>query len=179
MAVSLDGLVPDFRAGVEAVIQTCANAGVVMRPYVGIRSLQEQARLWRQSRATEEIAAARQNLIAQGAPFLAEILQSVGPQHGPHVTNALPGFSWHQWGEAVDCFWALNGHAEWSTTVIENGLNGYKFYAQAGKNAGLSAGGLWASFKDWPHLQLRSAGSPLGAGMTMAQINHEMQQRFP
>lgn len=178
MAISLDGLVPNFRTKLEAVLATCASAGVEMRPYFGIRTPDEQAKLWRQSRAKEEIEVARQKLLAGGAPFLAEVLHRVGPQHGPHVTNALPGFSWHQWGEAMDCFWALNGHAEWSTTVLENGVNGYRFYANAGKAAGLTAGGLWTSFKDWPHLQLRSAASPVAAGMSMSDIDKEMKKRF-
>ena len=27
----------------------------------------------------------------EGAPWLANVLAEVGPQHGAHVTNALPG----------------------------------------------------------------------------------------
>ena len=53
------------------------------------------------------------NWPAQKANFLASVLDGVGPQHGPHVTNALPGLSWHQWGEAVDCFWT-----EWLGRVV-------------------------------------------------------------
>lgn len=178
MAIALDTLDGAFRAKVEELIQSCLGDGVIMRPYFGLRSLDEQAVLWRQSRATEEIAAAVERLQQSGAPFLAEVLQRVGPQHGPHVTNALPGLSWHQWGEAVDCFWALNGQAEWSATKIVDGINGYRFYANRARSMGLDAGGLWPSFKDWPHVQLRAAGSPVSAGMTMAQINAEMKSRF-
>ena len=49
----------------------------------------------------------------EGAPWLANVLAEVGPQHGAHVTNALPGKSAHQYRLAVDCFWLLNGEAEW------------------------------------------------------------------
>ncbi|MCP4565247.1 MAG: M15 family metallopeptidase [Bosea sp.] len=178
MAISLDSLDEAFRVKVEALLESCLKDGVVMRPYFGLRKPEEQARLWRQSRAIEEIQAAEQRLRQSGAPFLADVLVSVGPQHGPHVTNALPGLSWHQWGEAVDCFWALNGQAEWSPTKIVDGINGYRFYANRAKNMGLEAGGLWPSFKDWPHVQLRAAGSPVSAGMSMAEIDTQMKQRF-
>ncbi|GAK49224.1 hypothetical protein U14_00443 [Candidatus Moduliflexus flocculans] len=56
--------------------------------------------------------------------------QSVGPQYGDPVTNALPGCSWHQWNEAVDLFWVIDGKAEWSSKkkiMLQDGssVNGY------------------------------------------------------
>jgi peptidoglycan LD-endopeptidase CwlK len=178
MAVALDGLDPAFRSKVEDLLAVLKGIGVDMRPYFGLRTLHEQAILWRQSRSKEEIAAAIQKLHNANADFLADVLKSVGPQHGPHVTNALPGLSWHQWGEALDCFWSLNGSAEWSASRIADGINGYRVYADRAEDLGLNAGGHWGSFKDWPHVQMRSAGSPIGAGMTLAEVNAEMQQRF-
>ena len=38
-------------------------------------------------------------------------------------------------------------------------------------------GGGWASFKDWPHVQLRPDASPLKT-MSLAQVDAEMKQRF-
>lgn len=178
MAIALDGLDAAFRSKVEDLLKTLTALGVDMRPYFGLRTLEQQAILWRQSRSIEEITAATLKLKNAGAGFLAKVLENVGPQHGPHVTNALPGLSWHQWGEALDCFWSLNGTAEWSTTKIEDGINGYKVYATRAKDIGLDAGGFWGSFKDWPHVQLRNVGSPVGAGMTLAEIDAEMQLRF-
>ena len=106
-----------------------------------------------------------------------DCLQSVGPQHGAHVTDALPGFSWHQWGEAVDCFWLLDGKAEWSTSKKVNGVNGYAVYANEAEAVGLVAGGHWTRFKDWPHVQLRAASSPARA-LTLLQIDTAMKVRF-
>ncbi|MBP7003651.1 MAG: M15 family metallopeptidase [Amaricoccus sp.] len=160
------------------VLKDLLSFGVEMRPYFGIRTPKEQAILWRQSRSKEEIAAAVLRLKQGGAPFLAETLESVGPQNGPEVTKALPGLSWHQWGEAVDCFWAVNGKAEWSSSKIIDGVNGYKEYARRVKQAGLDAGGLWPSFKDWPHAQFRRQGSPTSAGMTLAEIDAEMRKMY-
>ena len=178
MAISLDGLDPAFRAKVEELLTALKAIGVDMRPYFGLRTLEQQAILWRQSRSKEEIAAAIDKLKSANAGFLADVLHSVGPQHGPHVTNALPGLSWHQWGEALDCFWSLNGSAEWSVSKIADGINGYKVYANLAKEMGLNAGGHWNSFKDWPHVQMRAAGSPIGAGMTLAEIDAVMRKRF-
>lgn len=93
------------------------------------------------------------------------------------MTNAPPGYSWHQWGEAVDSFWVVGGTAEWSSAKKIEGVNGYQVYAEEASNLGLDAGGLWKSLKDWPHVQLRPAGSPAKA-LSLAEINGEMKKRF-
>jgi hypothetical protein len=177
MAVDLTTLVPEFRTQVEAVIVKCAERGIEMRPHGALRTPLEQAKLWRQSRAIEEILDEIASLRAKGADFLADCLESVGPQHGEHVTNAIPGKSWHQWGEAADCFWVLNGKAEWSTTKKVNGLNGFHVYADEAESLGLTAGGKWSSFKDWPHVQLRSASNAMSV-MSIQEINDAMKERF-
>src|SRR5688500_11665145 len=105
MAADLEPLVPEFRAKVDQLITRCQREGVEMRPYFAIRTPFEQAKLWRQSRTREEIMNRMATLRAAGAEFLAHCIESVGPQNGLHVTNAPPGLSWHQWGEAVDCVW--------------------------------------------------------------------------
>jgi peptidoglycan LD-endopeptidase CwlK len=143
----LSQLDPAFAAVVRQVLADCQTKGITMRPNSAARSPWEQARLWRQSRATEQIRAAGKQMKDEGAPWLANVLAEVGPQHGAHVTNALPGKSAHQYRLAVDCFWLLNGEAEW-----EN-LTGYRIYATAAKERGLSAGMFWTSFVDPPHLQ--------------------------
>lgn len=173
----LSALVAAFRARVVALLDRCAARGTPMRPYFTLRSPFEQARLWRQSRARQEIEAKIAELKSKSAPFLADCIARVGPQHGDPVTNAVPGLSWHQWGEAVDCFWLVNGQAEWSPKKKINGVNGYQVYAAEAQTAGLTAGGLWPRFKDWPHVQLRSANSPLGV-MTLVEIDRTMKERF-
>ena len=173
----LSALVDEFRPKVIALLQRCSARGTPMRPYSTLRSPFEQARLWRQSRSKEEIEARIVELRNRSAPFLADCIERVGSQLGDPVTNAIPGLSWHQWGEAVDCFWLVGGAAEWSTTKKINGLNGYQVYAEEAQSAGLTAGGLWSSFKDWPHVQLRSASSPLKV-MSLTAIDMEMKQRF-
>ena len=104
-------------------------------------------------------------------------LESVGPQNGAHVTNAPPGYSWHQWGEAMDCFWLVNGNAEWSTRKKINGNNGYRVYADIAVSLDLNAGGFWRSFKDWPHIQLRQHSSPKSV-FSITQVNEQMKRQF-
>lgn len=177
MGIDTTALTPEFNNKLNELLLTCQGRGVEMRPYFGIRNPFEQAKLWRQSRTREEINQKIAELQTKGAPFLAHCLKSVGPQNGPHVTNALPGLSWHQWGEAVDCFWVVAGQAEWSTVKQVNARNGYRVYAEQAMQLGLDAGGLWRSLKDWPHVQLRKAGSPLGA-YAIGEIDRKMAAKF-
>jgi peptidoglycan LD-endopeptidase CwlK len=177
MPVPLDGLDSDFRAALERTLEGCAGRGVEMIPYFGIRTPAQQGVLWRQSRSTSEIADKIAELNTKGAAFLAECIASAGPQHGPHVTNAIPGYSWHQWGEAMDCYWLRNDKAEWSTTILGNS-NGYRIYADQASQDLLTAGGYWQSIKDWPHVQKRKAGAPTDSGYTLLQIDAKMREKF-
>jgi hypothetical protein len=177
MAADLNLVDPALRQKLHSVLARCAKRGFELRPSAGLRDPFDQARLWRQSRSIEEIRATIKKLRETGAPFLAHCLETVGPQHGDPVTNALPGYSWHQWGEAVDCFWLLNGKAEWSTTKKVNGLNAYRLYADEAERAGLVAGGHWTTLKDWPHVQLRPDASPAKT-LTPSDVDAAMKGRF-
>lgn len=177
MAANLNDLIPDFYEKVLKVIGLAKVSNIEMRPYFTIRDPFTQAKLWRQSRSAEQIKTKIVELKSAGAPFLAHCIESVGPQNGAPVTNALPGMSWHQWGEAVDCCWIVNGSAEWSTQKHFNGQNGYRVYADKAEAMGLTAGGHWNSLKDWPHIQLRSESSPLKV-MSLKDIDKAMMERF-
>lgn len=177
MAANLNTLIPDFKSKVICLLDRCKNRGVEMRPCSGVRDPFEQARLWRQSRSIEEINLAIKHFLDNGGDFLAHCLKTVGPQHGDHVTNALPGYSWHQWGEALDSFWLVNGKAEWSTKKLVNGVNGFKVYAEEAKIIGISAGLNWTSFKDAPHIQFRSTSNP-GKVISINEINKVMKEKF-
>lgn len=64
-------------------------------------------------------------------------------------TNAKPGFSFHNYGLAVDiAFRDGKGHPSWS----EN--HDWKRLGELGKNLGLSWGGDWKRRVDRPHFQL-------------------------
>jgi hypothetical protein len=174
---NLNDLVPTMKSKAETLIRKCRERGLEMRPSATLRSPFEQAELWRQSRAREEINEKIREFKAAGANFLAFCIESVGPRSGPDVTGSAPGLSWHQWGEALDCFWVIDGRAEWSTTKKVNGLNGYRVYAEEAERLGLTAGGLWARRKDWPHAQLSEASSPK-ATRSILEIDRIMKERF-
>lgn len=177
MSRDLNDLVPEFKAQVEQLLESCDLSGYPMRQFFTLRTPFEQGILWRQSRSRQEVDRKIEELNNGGAEFLAHCIESVGPQDGRHVTNAIPGLSWHQWGEAVDCFWLVDGDAEWSTRRKINGKNGYVNYATIAKSMGLTAGGFWSSFRDWPHIQLRQESNP-GRVFSLQQINQEMADRF-
>ena len=177
MPIPLTGLDPEFTDRLKAALADNADRGATMVPYFGIRTAQEQAKLWRQSRSVQQIADRVADLRARGADFLATCIESVGPQHGPPVTNAIPGYSWHQWGEAMDCYWLRDGKAEWSPDV-GGAKNGYRVFAEVATQHGLTAGGYWQSIKDWPHVQKRRASSPGDAGLVLAAINARMRALY-
>ncbi|HEU0148736.1 MAG TPA: glycoside hydrolase domain-containing protein [Bradyrhizobium sp.] len=178
-ASALDGVVPDMKARVLLLIQESTKKHVKMVPASGVRTPQSQAKLWKQSRTKAQAAAAVTRLRSGGARFLADILEATSAPKGPHVTNALPGMSWHQWGEAVDCYWEVNGKPEWDPDAIHSGVQGYHVYADLAetKAIGLTAGGHWKTFKDWPHVQLRPAASPLNV-YTVAEIDRHMREKY-
>lgn len=106
------------------------------------------------------------------APFLAEVLKSIGPQYGRWATNALPGQSWHQHGLAVDCFLLDgNGHAVWDA-----GNEGYRIYAEEAVKLGLVAGYFWKPRRDAVHVQ-KPKGKVLDQ-FTWQQLDVLMQEKF-
>jgi len=175
--MSKDLLVLDseFRTKVETLLKNCENEGYIMKPFFTVRDPFDQAKLWRQSRASEEVKQKIEELKSQGADFLAYCLDSVGPQSGRWTTNAIPGLSWHQWGEAVDCYWNLNGQAEWSLNILFNGKNGYRVYCDQAALLGLTS--LGPSLSDWPHVQKRSQGSPSKI-YSLQEIDKKMKEKF-
>lgn len=177
MAADLNLLIPDFSQKAKTLLQNCLNRGIEMRPNEGLRDPFVQAKYWRQSRTKEVIQQKIIELRSEGADFLANCIESVGPQHGDPVTNSIPGLSWHQWGEALDCFWVVNGKAVWDLTTIVKGLNGFMVYADEAKKLGLDAGLFWKSLQDSPHVQLRKAANPTRL-YSLKEINKKMKQRF-
>lgn len=178
MSRDIEDLVPSFRGSVRQVLEACKAEGVIMVPFFTVRSPTEQAIIWRRSRTTDVINKKIQFLHDQKASYLAEVLRDAGKQEGKFGTNSLPGASWHQWGEAVDCYWKVDGKQDWDTEKLINGVNGYKRYAEIAESFGLTHGfrpghtGEW----DWVHIQLRPG--PVTKMYTWKEINDRMKERF-
>lgn len=149
---------PEFKERLEALVDACAQRGVIMKPYSLYRDCVSQGKLWRQSRPSWKVRQKINWLEERGAYYLAECLDKAGPTSGPHVTNAYGGLSWHNFGEAADCYWEVDGRANWSTTEGGN-QNGYSIYAALAERYGLTSLGYTAGW-DWVHVQLRPESSP-------------------
>lgn len=173
----LASLVPEFREKLEAYLAwLLEERNVKMVPYFGLRTPAEQAKLWRQSRTTADVKEAIAKLKAEKAPYLASVLEKGAPANGPWATNALPGQSWHQFGEGVDCYWEVNGSPVWSASQIIHGYptNGYAHYSNFCQSFGLTS---LASIGDYGHLQLRAGSGPHKI-MSWPDIDKAMKEKF-
>jgi len=154
----IEDLVPEVQEKAKTVVEKCRSAGVDLLIYCTLRGLDEQAILYRQSRTRSEIISKMDKLRQRGYGFLADIIDSVGPQSGPHVTNAAPGESWHNYAEAWDAVPLINGKAMWS---YDENKQLWQVYGNAVAEAGLDWAGNWTGFVEHPHAQLRKGGNPL------------------
>jgi peptidoglycan LD-endopeptidase CwlK len=169
MAIDWNKIDPGFRNTMDLLVKNCATKGVVIVPYYGLRTLEEQAKFWRQSRTKDEVTSAITMLRKEGANFIADAMERVGPCSGPKVTNALPGQSWHNWGFAVDSYVDNHGTAVWDANHV-----GYRVMAEEAKKLGLEPGFYW-KFRDAPHVQLPKEGKPPA---TWREINQAMREKF-
>ena len=155
---NLGDLIPEVRQKVNLVLNDCETQGVDVLIYCTLRPLEEQARLYRQSRSWEEIRAKMLKLEERGFGFLADIIGLVGPCSGPHVTDAAPGESWHGFKEAFDGVPMIGGTPAWK---YEDAPEAWDVYGQACRDADLNWAGDWNSFKELFHAQLREGSNPL------------------
>ncbi len=155
----------------QAIVDTNKENDFNIFPYYGVRTPWEQARLWRQSRTKPTVLNKIDELRRAGANFLANCLEDVGAQSTkPTVTNAIPGTSWHQFGEAMDCYVEINGEAIW-----DGEHPGYKAFAKMVRKNGLVSGYFWDN-PDYGHVQMKE-GSPLDY-YTITEIDEMMKEKF-
>jgi peptidoglycan L-alanyl-D-glutamate endopeptidase CwlK len=161
-------LVPEFRTKVEQLLANCQQLGVKMVAYTTRIGPAWEAELYCHSRKWAEVQVKAAEMKAAGAPKLAALLKPEFCKAAAWKSNALPGRSWHAWGEAVDCFVeGPHGTALWS------GL-GYEVYAKEAEKLGLTAGHRWR-VKDSVHVQLRVAG---GVTLPWPEIEALMQRDY-
>ena len=99
----------------------CRAEGINVKVICGLRSNAEQAALYAQGRT---------------AP-------------GPKVTNAKPGYSWHNFGVAWDfVVFDDRGQPLWDSPLMDR-------CGAIGEDLGLEWGGRWTNPQDKPHLQLK------------------------
>lgn len=167
-----------FAALLSQLLKNCEKKHVVMIPYEKLRSPQLQAEFWVQGRTVDEIQTRIRELKEAKAFFLAKCLETAEIKDGKIITKAPPGCSWHQWGEAVDCYWLKNGSANWNLNIKdENNQNGYEVYATEAKKLGLEAGFYWKNLIDGVHVQLQPCSSPLNI-YSISEINKIMRNFY-
>ena len=154
----IEDLTPEVQAKAEQVIDVCNQVGVDLLIYCTLRPLEEQARLYRQSRPWRTIKSKILKFKEKGYGFLAEILDDVGPCSGRHVTNAGPGESWHNYAQAWDGVPLIGGKPAWNYL---HAREQWDAYGECIRQVGMQWAGDWTRFKEYPHAQLHSGGNPL------------------
>lgn len=99
-------------------VRRCAKKGIKILTYVTRRSLEEQAELYAKGRT----------------------------KPGKKVTNAKPGYSWHNFDLAFDCVEIKNGKCLWSNP-------NWKIIGKIGVELDLIWGGNFKSITDKPHFE--------------------------
>ena len=119
---NLATLVPNAQRKAREWLRNCREAGINVKIICGTRTYEEQAALYAKGRT----------------------------KPGSKVTNARPGFSWHNFGVAWDfVVFDSKGQPLWDSPLMDR-------CGKIGEELGLEWGGSWKSFKDKPHLQLKT-----------------------
>ena len=170
----INDLHPEVKEKAEIVQQACKEAaGFDLLIYSTLRPLEEQAKLFRQSRSKAEIDLKCTKFRVRGFDFLADVIQSVGPCYGNHVTNAAPGESWHNYGEAWDAVPLVGGKPVWS---YFDGKEMWNAYGEAVRQVGMHWAGDWTRFREYPHAQLQVGSNPLKL-LPPDKIKKELEKR--
>lgn len=112
---------PQLANLVRKMADILALESLTVRVTQGLRTWAEQAVLYDQGRATP----------------------------GKIVTRARPGYSYHNFGLAVDLVPMIDIGPDWDTTHPV-----WQRMIAVGQQVGLQAGALWRTFPDMPHFQL-------------------------
>ncbi|AIQ49508.1 hypothetical protein R70723_29200 [Paenibacillus sp. FSL R7-0273] len=138
-AARLKGLHPVVSAAADKLIERCYTCGVPVLITQGLRTFSEQDRLYAQGRTSA----------------------------GNIVTNARGGYSFHNYGLAVDFALLLpdGSSASWDMKRDgdRDGTADWQEVVQQAKALGFEWGGDWSSFKDYPHFQM-------SFGLTIANL---------
>jgi peptidoglycan L-alanyl-D-glutamate endopeptidase CwlK len=125
----LEDLSPKVEKLCREFIALCAKNNIEILITCTYRSLEEQALLYRQGRSVP----------------------------GHIVTNAKPGFSYHNYKLAFDFVPIVNGKAVWNDKKL------FDKCGEIGESVGLEWAGRWTRFREADHMQLTE-------GITLAQL---------
>ncbi len=140
-----------FQRRLDTVRAYAEVGGVKVDIFTGVRSIQDQAVLWKQSRTQEQINKLHRIYLERNMPFCAKVLEEAPLRRGRWATNKAPGFSWHQFGEAIDFVIIFRQNAIWNKSNPS-----YQLMAELVKKEGLTSGFFWDK-PDIYHVQLRNS----------------------
>ena len=133
-AANIATLIPAAQAKAREWLLKCLEAGINAKVICGTRTYQEQAVLYAKGRTTK----------------------------GPKVTNARPGYSWHNFGVAWDfVVFDAKGQPQWDSPLMAK-------CGRIAESLGLEWGGSWKGFQDTPHIQLKTGHTLAEARQLMA-----------
>lgn len=145
----IEDLAEEMRPLARAFLKRCAEVGLEVLIYGTLRTLEEQARLWRRGRSSSLIERVIEELVRRGKTWVAELIRTVGPQPGKRiVTHALPGESAHNYGYAFDAVPLVHGKPAWNDPEL------LKEMGEIGKSVGLEWAGDWKRFREQVHFEL-------------------------
>lgn len=128
-AARLSGLHPVVHAAATALLERCYARGVNIVITQGLRTIAEQDALYAQGRT----------------------------KSGQIVTNAKGGYSYHNFGVAIDFALLLpDGSVSWDAKRDGDGdgVADWSEVVQEAKALGFGWGGDWTSIKDYPHFDM-------------------------
>jgi peptidoglycan L-alanyl-D-glutamate endopeptidase CwlK len=118
---NIAGLTPGAQALCREWLARCLAEQIPVKVISGLRTYAEQAAIYAKGRT----------------------------EPGPKVTNARPGYSWHNFGVAWDfVVFDAQGQPQWDSPLMTR-------CGKIAEELGLEWGGSWSGFKDIPHIQLR------------------------
>lgn len=139
--LNVPGLHPKLAESVPKIISEAKARGLSVGLHSGLRTWGEQDRLYELGRSVKNPDGATE----------------ANPR-GNIVTKTISGFSWHNYGMAVDIvFKDLHGNWTWNKTSEE-----WEDLGKIGELMGLVWGGRW-KMKDFPHFELNCKISVFGA----------------
>lgn len=160
MSRRLDYLFPDFEERVREALSQAEQSGIDVLVYCTLRTIHEQAKLWRQSRTRAQIEDKIAKLQERGLDFLANAIITVGPQYGAtgkHVTYAGPGESFHNYGLAFDGVVLVGGKPDWN---MEHPAK-WETWGTILEANGITWAGRWVRFREFVHGQDGEGQNPL------------------
>lgn len=152
----INSLIPDAQVPALYILADTADQGLPLRITFTHRTFAQQAALYAQSR--EPFNEVNRLRLLAGLPVISST------ECARRVTNAKPGYSWHNWGRAIDVV-PVDVATSPDLSDPDNPLWDNPFWealGEIGESLGFQWGGRWPDSKiDKPHFEWHPDGVTL------------------